>query len=486
MKTFFFYDLETSGFSPQNDRIMQFAGQRTDMDLRPIGEPVNILVRLNDDVLPSPNALLVTGISPQKTVEEGYTEAEFAKMLVEEFFTPETVVVGYNNVRFDDAHVQHLLWRNFHAPYDWQWKDGRSRWDLLDVVRMVRALRPDGINWPFLKNEETGENFPSNKLELLTKENGISHENAHDALADVVGLIEVARLLKAKQPQIFEYLFKMRSKTEVQKMINLENPKPFVYTSGRLSAELEKTTVAFPLAPAKNRNVIVWDARISPEKFLNWSAEQIFESLTADFETRSKPDFVAIPAKILQYNRCPAVAPVGVLNEENCERLQIDLAEIQKNIDMLRQNPHLAENIRTAFEKRSSNFGNQNEAKEKSARNPEAQLYEGFVPQADERKIEVIRNAGLRELADFHPNFVDERLDDLLVHYKARSFPKALNESEKAQWEEYRAKNLQKMLPKFMQEMQEIANRPELNSREEFILEELRLWLEDIFPDSEV
>lgn len=481
MKTFFFYDLETSGFSPQNDRIMQFAGQRTDENFNRICEPVNILVRLNDDVLPSPSALMVTKISPQKTVEEGYTEAEFAKMLVEEYFTPDTVIIGYNNVRFDDIHIQHLLWRNFYPPYDWQWKEGRSRWDLLDVVRMIRALRPEGINWPFIENKETGEKFASNKLELLTKENGISHENAHDALSDVDGLIDVARLLKEKQPQIFNYLLKMRSKNEVQKMINLESPKPFVYTSGRFSVEFEKTTIAFPIAPAKNKNVIVWDLRFSPKDFLDWSAEQILENITADFETRSQADFKPIAAKILQYNKCPAVAPVGVLNDENKERLKIDLGEIQKNLDILRKNPHFAENLRTAFEKKSEVFQDKNS---KDTLSPEARLFEGFVSRSDDIKIEAVRNSSARELADFYPDFSDERLSELLLHYKARSFPKSLSSQEKEIWEEYRAKNIQKMMPKFIQEFQEIVARQDLSSKEEFILEEIKLWLENIMPDS--
>lgn len=481
MKTFFFYDLETSGFSPQNDRIMQFAGQRTDENFNRICEPVNILVRLNDDVLPSPSALMVTKISPQKTVEEGYTEAEFAKMLVEEYFTPDTVIIGYNNVRFDDIHIQHLLWRNFYPPYDWQWKEGRSRWDLLDVVRMIRALRPEGINWPFIENKETGEKFASNKLELLTKENGISHENAHDALSDVDGLIDVARLLKEKQPQIFNYLLKMRSKNEVQKMINLESPKPFVYTSGRFSVEFEKTTIAFPIAPAKNKNVIVWDLRFSPKDFLDWSTEQILENITADFETRSQADFKPIAAKILQYNKCPAVAPVGVLNDENKERLKIDLGEIQKNLDILRKNPHFAENLRTAFEKKSEVFQDKNS---KDTLSPEARLFEGFVSRSDDIKIEAVRNSSARELADFHPDFSDERLSELLLHYKARSFPKSLSSQEKEIWEEYRAKNIQKMMPKFIQEFQEIVARQDLSSKEEFILEEIKLWLENIMPDS--
>ena len=481
MKTFFFYDLETSGFSPQSDRIMQFAGQRTDENLNRIGEPVNILVKLNDDVLPSPSALMVTKISPQKTVEEGYTEAEFAKMLVEEYFTPDTVIVGYNNVRFDDVHIQHLLWRNFYPPYDWQWKDGRSRWDLLDVVRMIRALRPEGINWPFVINEETGEKFAANKLELLTKENGILHENAHDAMSDVDGLIDVARLLKEKQPQIFDYLFKIRSKNEVQKLVNLENPKPFVYTSGRFKVEFEKTTVAFPIAPAKNQNVIVWDLRFSPEKFIDWSEDQILENITADFETRSSDDFEPIAAKILQYNKCPAVAPMGVLTEENQQRLKIDLAEIQKNLDILRKNPHFAENLRSAFERRSEVFQDKSSA-EKPA--PEARLFEGFVSRSDDIKIEAVRNSTDRELADFHPDFTDERLTDLLLHYKARSFPKSLSSQEKELWEEYRVENLQKMIPNFMKEFQEIANNQNLNSQEEYILEEIKLWLENILPEN--
>ena len=482
MKTFFFYDLETSGFSPQNDRIMQFAGQRTDENLNRIGEPVNILIRLNDDVLPSPSALMVTKISPQKTVEEGYTEAEFAKMLVEEYFTPDTVIVGYNNVRFDDVHIQHLLWRNFYPPYDWQWKDGRSRWDLLDVVRMIRALRPEGINWPFVINEGTGEKFAANKLELLTKENGILHENAHDAMSDVDGLIDVARLLKEKQPQIFDYLFKIRSKNEVQKLVNLENPKPFVYTSGRFKVEFEKTTVAFPIAPAKNQNVIVWDLRFSPEKFIDWSEDQILENITADFETRSSDDFEPIAAKILQYNKCPAVAPMGVLTEENQQRLKIDLAEIQKNLDILRKNPHFAENLRSAFERRSEVFQDKSSA-EKPA--PEARLFEGFVSKSDDIKIEAVRNSTDRELADFHPDFADERLTDLLLHYKARNFPKSLSSQEKELWEEYRVENLQKMMPNFMKEFQEIANNQNLNSQEEYILEEIKLWLENILPETD-
>lgn len=489
-KTFFFYDLETSGFSPKNDRIMQFAGQRTDLNLNKIGDPINMLIRLNDDVLPSPNALMVTKISPQQTLDEGYTEAEFAKIAADDIFTPGTVAVGYNSVRFDDEHMRHLFWRNFYDPYEWQWKDGRSRWDLLDVVRMVRALRPENINWPFIENE-SGEQIAANKLELLTKVNGIEHEHAHDAMSDVDGLIEVAKLLKQKQPQIFDYLLKIRDKNEIKKLVNLDDPTPFVYTSGRLTAEFNKTTAAYPIAPAPNRNVVVWDLRYDPSEYLSWSAEDILENLNTSWEDRQKEGFKPLPAKILQYNKCPAVAPIGVLNNTNYKDLKLSQDQIKSNVIALKKSPHFLENIRTAFEDRNKALrvifdDNSNTIKgESKIPKPEAQLYDGFLPDNDRTKIEAVRNAKTRELADFHPDFTDDRLPELLLHYKARSFPKALSSEEKASWEEYRALNLNSMLPKFMAELKEVSERGSLTSDEEFIIEELKLWLENVLPDSE-
>src|ERR1035437_7390415 len=99
---FFFYDLETSGFNPRAARVMQFAGQRTDLALKPVSEPVNVLIKLTPDVLPSPDAVLVTGITPQQTLADGLPEAEFLKLFYDEVVRPDTVFVGFNSIRFDD------------------------------------------------------------------------------------------------------------------------------------------------------------------------------------------------------------------------------------------------------------------------------------------------------------------------------------------------------------------------------------------------
>jgi exodeoxyribonuclease-1 len=473
MKTYFFYDLETSGLDARADRVMQFAGQRTDLELNPIGAPVNFLVRLADDTLPSPYAIMVTKITPQATLADGLSEAEFAHKLQTEIFTPDTIAVGYNSVRFDDEFVRHLFWRNFYDPYEWHWRDGRSRWDLLDVVRMTRALRPDGITWPVDK-----EGKETNRLELITKQNGIAHESAHDALSDVTALIDVARLIRAKQPQLYEYLFKLRDKSAVLKLVNLDDKQPFVYTSGRYAAEHHKTTVAFPLTAGKNGKIIVYDLRYNPDEVMeNYedsygaTASIAPSRATARARTRYPSDspFPRSVIKTLAPNRCPAVAPLGVLaQQDGWAKLALDPETIARHQQQLLAHPEFAERVRTDFESRPE-FP--------PAPDPESALYDSFLDDRDRKLTVAIPALTADQLADYHPNFADPRLPDLLLHYKARNFPRALSADEQPLWEAYRRERLAAQAPSFVEALQTLAAAPHAN---QFLLGELQLYYESV------
>lgn len=467
-QTFFFYDLETSGLNPRHDRIMQFAGQRTTLDLEPIGEPFNILVKLNDDTLPSPDALMVTGITPQQTQADGYTEAEFAKLLMDDVFTENTIAVGFNSIRFDDEFMRALFWRTFNDPYEWAWRDGRTRWDLLDVVRMTRALRPAGIEWPVVDGKEV------NRLELLTKVNGIDHLKAHDALSDVEALIAVTKLIKEKQPQLYAHLFAVKDKRKVADLVNLEDKRPFVYVSGRLDADYHKATVAFPLTTGRNSSVVVYDLRYDPTPLLNLSVKDLAKNMFAKWEDRQKDDYIKLPVKELQYNKAPAVAPLGVLErEDGWARLQLTPEIIEKYRNILLSNPSFAENVRSLFE------GRPEFAKESD---PEARLYDSFVSDIDRVRVETVRKAGPDVLADLHPSFSDDRLAPLLLHYKARNFPQSLAEDEVPQWEVWRAERIKKQLPGFVTRLNELAKEHSGDDSKEYILQELQLWAESIIP----
>ena len=468
--SFFFYDLETSGISPREDRIMQFAGQRTNLELEPLGEPVNILIKLNNDTLPSPEAIMVTHILPQETVKNGMTEAEFCRIAMNDFFTPETTACGYNSVRFDDEHMRYLWWRNFYDPYEWQWKDGRSRWDLLDVVRMVRALRPEGITWPVMADKESGKVKPTNKLELLTKLNKIDHFKAHDALSDVEALIALAKLLRKKQPQIFDYLLKMRNKKEVLKLVNLNNPQPFVYTSGRYKSDYLNTTVAFPIAPSRNGNLIVFNLRYNLEELLceekNFKPEKKVSRQGKEYLTWF--DF-GEAVKEFCPNKCPAVAPISVLDvasEEDStddfaphragtsgwEKIQLSPEMIERNLQILLKHPDFIERMRGAYEKK---------ADYPKSEEMETSLYDGFLPETDRRICQKIQRADAGVLGDFTPNFADDRLPDLFLHFKGRNFPQSLTEDEYLKWETDRKARIKKQSDRFFASLTTLKQRDE-------------------------
>ena len=492
---------------------MQFAGQRTDMNLNPIGEEVNILVKLPDDTLPSPGAIAVTKITPQKTQEDGITEAELCRYLTDEIFIPNTCILGFNSVRFDDEFMRHLFWRNFYDPYEWQWRDGRSRWDMLDVVRLTRALRPEGINWPTGEKEIDGKKVAvkTNRLELITKLNNIEHKHAHDALSDVYATIAVAKLIKEKQPDLFNYLFKMRNKKLVQKLVNLENPAPFVYASGRYSSEFDKTTVAFPLAPSRKGNVLVWDLRYDIEECVaeqvgdprravrvmragppgaelgvgapsddSWGSTQQDPNTPAtapwDAEGRrptsqlaNKPQKLYPKLKELCYNKCPAVAPLGVLDKDDgWQKIGLSKDQIEKNLKSLLSHPDFVEKAREEDE---------NHLDFPPAIDPESALYDGFLDDRDRNLCGLVRAASKNQLADLHPEFSDPRLDPLLLHYKAKNFPDTLSEDEQKEWEKYRLARLNRQSVVFNQGIEELSKRSDID---QFLIDELLLWAQSL------
>ncbi len=462
--TYYFYDLETSGFSPRKDRIMQFAGQRTDMDLNPIGKPDNILIKMTPDVLPEPSAVLVHGITPQKTLKEGITEAEFCKYLTTHVSTPDTIIVGYNNIRFDNDFIRFTLWRNFYDAYEWSWKDSRSTWDLIDVVRMTRALKPDGIKWPFAPDGR-----PTNSLEYLTAVNLLDHVDAHDALSDVKASMALARLLKAKQPELFEYLLNIRGKDKVRPLV--ASAEPLIYTSGRYPAEFEKTTLAVMVAEKPDKSsALMYDLRIDPDEFKDMPAAELLKRWKAWGD-----DAPYFPVKELKYNRCPAVAPLSWLDAAATERLQIYKKIIDNHLVKLQKAKGLGDKLIDALNMMWPPSQPELVIDEQKV---DGQLYDGFISSQDKTKMSVVRAANPDEISDLNLDFKDDRLTALLPLYKARNFVQSLASDEKEGWDNFRRHKLvdggdNSLTARFFKQLEELGVTPGTNAEKSYLLEEL-------------
>ena len=436
--TFFWHDYETFGLSPSRDRPSQFAGIRTDMNLNEIDEPIMQYCQLSPDYLPSPEASLITGITPQLCNEQGLPEPQFAQMIHRELSTPETIGVGYNTIRFDDEVTRFMLWRNLYPPYKREYENGCSRWDLLDVARCTYALRPEGIVWPV--DSETGK--VSLRLEHLTAANGLSHVHAHDALSDVRATIAFARLIKEKQPRLFDFALKLRHKKAVQEEIGWpydlnRQPKPFLHISGMFGAERHYLAVVYPLAihPTNRNELIVWDLAEDPQILINLTADDIRQRMFTATEALNEQGLTRLPIKTIHINKSPMViAQLKTLNEAQSVACGV-------NWDVIEQHESHAVQYFNALQKIdwAAVFDRQYDD---IARPAEESLYGGgFVSDFDYKAVERVLDAQ-RQPNGVQPSFRDERLNELWWLYRARHFPNTLTQTEQQRWHEWCAQRL--------------------------------------------
>lgn len=418
----FWYDYETTGINPRNDRPLQVAGIRTDEQLNEIGEPLNIYCQPSDDILPHPAACRITGITPQILRDQGLCEAEFMVRVHAELALPGTCGAGYNSLRFDDEMTRYSLYRNFYDPYAREWQNGNSRWDLIDLLRTAYALRPEGIAWP---RDEEGR--VSLKLERLTEANGIEHGQAHDALSDVRATIALARLLRERQPKLYDYLFQLRSKHKVMEQIRLL--QPLVHISGRFAGSRNYLAVVLPLAwHPRNRNaLIVCDLQADVRPLLELDAQTLRRRLYTRRDQLAEGE-LPVPLKLLHINRCPVVASLKVLRAEDTSRLQLNLAECEARAGLLRDGQAQWQ------EKLAPIYAEEEFA---APDDPEQQLYGGFLGDRDRRLCEQVRQASALQLARDNWGFLDTRLPELLFRYRARNFPASLSPEEAAEWQAF-------------------------------------------------
>ena len=431
--TFLWHDYETFGATPRRDRPAQFAAIRTDAELNEIGEPIMLYCQPANDFLPDPEACLITGILPQHCLEHGVPEHEFARQIEAAFSQPDTIGVGYNTIRFDDEVTRYLFWRNLIDPYAREWQHNCGRWDLLDVMRMVHALRPDGIVWP---TRDDGK--PSFKLEHLSAANGLAHEAAHDALSDVRATIALARLIRSKQPRLFDFCLELRRKDRVAAEIGLHQApaerQPFLHVSGMFPVEHGCLALVYPLAqhPTNKNEILVWDCRYDPSELFTLDAETIRTRMFT--RTDDLPEGVTrLPIKSVHLNKSPMlVANLKTLQPELATLWDIDLEQGRAHAALAAAGPDLRAVWAQVLQKPASG----------TPVDVDEDLYGGFVSKEDRRQLESIRMQKPAALTGKRVSFEDERLNELLLRYRARNFPETLSEEEMQTWEAHRAARL--------------------------------------------
>lgn len=428
MQTFFWHDYETWGINPALDMPSQFAGVRTDWELNIIDEPVNVLCKPPQDCLPTIEAAFVTGLTPQDAERDGLTERDFFAAVHAQLARANTCGVGYNSIRFDDEVTRYGFYRNFYDPYAREWQSGGSRWDIVDLVRLCYAVRPEGIEWPFRETDQ-GERVPSLRLELISQLNGIEHESAHDALSDVYATIAVAKLIRRQQPKMYEHVLSTRDKKSVLDALALGSGKPRLHISSMFGANNASASLILPvMVDPRNRNEVhCIDLRYSPSVLMEYEADDLAKMRFLPAE--ELPDSVErFPLKSVHLNKCPVVLPPAMVDDAVAARCNIDVQRCEEHRKMLLAYPDLQEKLLQVLA-----LANQKPFDAAA----EAQLYAGFIGNQDRGTCQQVLAMDGKTLAAKNLVFDDPRLTELLFRYRARNFPAHLSSSEQEEWQEW-------------------------------------------------
>jgi exodeoxyribonuclease I len=274
---------------------------------------------------------------------------------------------------------------------------------------------------------------PSLKLEHLTAANGLAHDAAHDALSDVRATLALARLIRARQPRLWDFCLKLRHKAAV--IDEIGSGRPFLHISGMFAPERGGIAIVWPLGPhPTNKNeLIVWDLAVDPETMAGLDAAQVRERMFTRAD--APPEGVTrLPIKTIHINKSPVV--VGNLNTLSAplaERWGIDRAAAERHaVVAARLAPQWQGLWPKVFERSAP------------AQRPDVDedLYGGFVGNGDRARLQRLRTLPPEQLATQRTGFDDPRLEELVFRYRARNFAATLTEDERQRWEQHRAARL--------------------------------------------
>lgn len=438
--TFYWYDLETFGLDRRRDRPAQFAGCRTDADLNFLegGSGETLYMRPSEDYLPSPESVLLTGITPQECQERGLPEHDFAREVWSRFNAPGTISIGYNTLGFDNEVCRFLFWRNFQDPYAHQWMNGCGIWDLYPVIVAYWALRGEGVVWPDWKDvtvrqpeeERSGVCF---RLEELAKANGILHDHAHDALSDVLATVGLARLLKEKAPKFWRWALANRTKAKV---IEALSQGPVVSVKTIFGQQRGYTAIVMKLVvnPRNSNEVWVWDLSEDPSDLPKLTKED-WERLLFAKKDALKEGEKRLPIYRINVSSCPFVcSDLRVLSEEKAQLYGIDKERCLRN----------AEILRGVLPKLGGAVTAQCERHEAVPVDVDVALYQkGFDVTRHDRTLKAqLGSASSRDLAQGNFFFDDADFNELLFRSRGRNAPEGFSGEERLSWRKHCAETL--------------------------------------------
>ena len=385
-----FYDTETTGVATAFCQILQFAAIRTDDNLNEI-DRFEARCRLLPHIIPSPEALLVTGISPETLTDPGlptHYEAvwEIRKKLVE--WSP-SVFIGYNSIAFDEELLRQAFFQNLHPTYLTN-TNGNQRSDAMRIAHSTHIYQPNTISVPM--NDKGKRTF---KLDQLAPINGFDHSRAHDAMADVEATIFMAQMVKDRANGIWNSMRRFVNKNQVLDYVMKE---PCFSLSERYFGRMYSWLVTYcGRNPDYDSQLAVFDLNFDPDEYLSLSVGELVKVLG-----KSPKAIRAVVA-----NRQPIMMPPEAAPEET-KALAVPVEERNRRIEVIENDRPFVTRVGEALSQRF--------ADREVSPHVEKRIYDGFPGRVDQALIEHFHE----ERWDNRINLIEQIQDARLVEFANR------------------------------------------------------------------
>ena len=211
-----FYDFETTGRSSTWDQIIQ-VGAILVNDTFDILDRFEARCSLKPGTVPEPKALLVNKTTPDMLKKTNLSHFGMVQMMKETFekWSP-AMFIGYNSLSFDEEFLRKTFFKSLTDVYLTN-TNGNKRGDILGLVRSAHLYYPECLKTPI--SEKGNAVF---KLDQIASMNGISHDNAHDAMGDVLATMGMAKIIADKAPSVWKASLMTMSKQDVGNIVKKE------------------------------------------------------------------------------------------------------------------------------------------------------------------------------------------------------------------------------------------------------------------------
>ena len=385
--TFVFYDTETTGSNAWYDQILQFAAIKTDDDLNEL-ERFEIRTRLLPHVVPTPGALVVTGMTIDQLMDASLpSHYEMVRAIRQKLLSwSPAVFMGYNSLEFDEMLLRQALYQTLHSPYLTN-TNGNSRADLLQIAMAIKEFEPGILNWAMRPDGK-----PSFRLDQLAPANGFEHKHAHEALADVEATIHIARIVRSKARELWDHAIMLGSKAAA---VNYALAEPLrLYTEFHYIRPHHWLVSPLAVDPNYMGHVVSYDLAVAPDEILNLNEEAFLKRLTASPK----------PLRVIKANACPTIQSWN-RGDGLVDTYKLGETELHRRAHIIQTERGLQNRLMKAHALAKSEF--------EPSPYLEGQIYDGFPSFADQQAMEDFHKTDWPTRAVLASAFEDRRLRQL-------------------------------------------------------------------------